>query len=207
MPTKYKLTYFNGRGRAELSRMIFNAAGVKFEDDRVEFSQWPQLKAGTPQGSLPVLEIDGKKRICQSFAVARYLGREFKLYGKGNSEMVMVDQILDTLLDMFTPYVTIAFGKDSEEEKKKKFEEFDTNTLPTVLGNIEKLVAETGKKGFAVGDSLTVADLALYVYLENCNALTKVPKDKYPGIASSLETTAKQPKVAAYLKTRQQTPF
>jgi hypothetical protein len=46
MPTKYKLTYFNGRGRAELSRMIFNAAGVKFEDDRVEFSQWPQLKAG-----------------------------------------------------------------------------------------------------------------------------------------------------------------
>jgi hypothetical protein len=33
--------------------------------------------------------------------------------------MVMVDQILDTLLDMFTPYVTIAFGKDSEEEKVK----------------------------------------------------------------------------------------
>jgi hypothetical protein len=54
---------------------------------------------------------------------------------------------------------------------------------------------------------LTIADLALYVYIENCNALTKVPKDKYPCLAANLESTAKQPKVAAYLKARQQTPF
>jgi hypothetical protein len=35
---------------------------------------------GTPQGSLPVLEIDGKKKICQSFAIARFLGNEFSMF-------------------------------------------------------------------------------------------------------------------------------
>lgn len=34
----------------------------------------------TPQGSLPVLEIDGKKKICQSVAIARYLAREFSKF-------------------------------------------------------------------------------------------------------------------------------
>jgi len=40
----YKLTYFNGKGRAELVRYIFAQAGVAFEDVRVERSQWPELK-------------------------------------------------------------------------------------------------------------------------------------------------------------------
>lgn len=44
MPS-YKLTYFNGRGRAELARLIFAAAGVPFEDERI--SDWPgTAKAG-----------------------------------------------------------------------------------------------------------------------------------------------------------------
>jgi glutathione S-transferase len=43
MPS-YKLTYFNGRGRAEVSRLIFTVAGVAFTDDRVE--NWPTGKEG-----------------------------------------------------------------------------------------------------------------------------------------------------------------
>jgi len=40
----YKLTYFSGRGRAELSRMIFAQAGVQYEDVRLERADWQQLK-------------------------------------------------------------------------------------------------------------------------------------------------------------------
>ena len=39
-----KLTYFNGRGRAEVARLILSIAGEVFEDDRVEFSDWEALK-------------------------------------------------------------------------------------------------------------------------------------------------------------------
>ena len=40
----YKLTYFNGRGRAELGRLIFAQAGVQYEDVRIERADWLQLK-------------------------------------------------------------------------------------------------------------------------------------------------------------------
>ena len=42
----YKLTYFNGRGRAELIRYLFEVAGVQYEDVRVEIAEWsPALKS------------------------------------------------------------------------------------------------------------------------------------------------------------------
>ena len=40
----YKLTYFNGRGRAEVARLCLAAAGVKFTDNRIEQSDWPAYK-------------------------------------------------------------------------------------------------------------------------------------------------------------------
>lgn len=42
---RYKLTYFNIRGRAELSRLLFASAGIKFEDIRIEKPElWSELK-------------------------------------------------------------------------------------------------------------------------------------------------------------------
>jgi glutathione S-transferase len=40
----YKLTYFDGRGRAEVVRMLFTAGGVQFTDERVK--NWPTGKEG-----------------------------------------------------------------------------------------------------------------------------------------------------------------
>ncbi len=46
MPEKIVLTYFNGRGKAELSRMIMAQAGIDYEDRRVTQEEWKELKAG-----------------------------------------------------------------------------------------------------------------------------------------------------------------
>lgn len=40
----YKLTYFDMRGRAECSRLLFTYAGVGFEDVRLTGDQWGALK-------------------------------------------------------------------------------------------------------------------------------------------------------------------
>lgn len=44
MPESYKLVYFAGKGRGEISRLLFAAAGVKYEDKRITFEDWPKVK-------------------------------------------------------------------------------------------------------------------------------------------------------------------
>ena len=41
---KYKLMYFNARGRAEQIRMLFALAGQKFEDYRFKEGEWAESK-------------------------------------------------------------------------------------------------------------------------------------------------------------------
>ena len=53
--TVYSLHYFNGRGRAEASRLIFTQAGQKFEDLRHSSSEWAKMKSEMPLGQMPVL--------------------------------------------------------------------------------------------------------------------------------------------------------
>ena len=71
---QYKLNYFNIRGRGEIVRLIFVAAGQEFIDNRIEHSNWPQLKANAPMGQLPYLEILGSKsvKISQSMTICKF---------------------------------------------------------------------------------------------------------------------------------------
>ena len=42
----YTLYYFNGRGRAEICRMLMAAAGVPYTDKRFEFNEWDKYRNG-----------------------------------------------------------------------------------------------------------------------------------------------------------------
>ena len=52
-----KLYYFEIAGRAELIRLLFSAAGQKFEDVRFPREKWPEYKPKSPFGQCPYLEI------------------------------------------------------------------------------------------------------------------------------------------------------
>ena len=43
MPS-YKLIYFDARGRAEPTRMLFALKGQDFDDHRFAYEEWPTLK-------------------------------------------------------------------------------------------------------------------------------------------------------------------
>uniref|UniRef100_A0A8R1EJH5 glutathione transferase n=1 Tax=Caenorhabditis japonica TaxID=281687 RepID=A0A8R1EJH5_CAEJA len=72
----YKLTYFPTRGLAEVSRQLFQLAGVEFEDERLPKEEFLERKYTYPFKQVPVLSVDGHQ-IPQSVAIARYLGNKF----------------------------------------------------------------------------------------------------------------------------------
>ncbi|WAR26398.1 GST-like protein [Mya arenaria] len=153
MPS-YKFTYFNGKGRAEVSRLLFAAAGKAFDDVRIDSAQWSDLKKVMPQGTLPVLEVGGKTKISQS---------------------------------------------------AKKREEFLAGDAKKYLGFLENLVKEGGKSGFAVGSSLTVADLMLYAFIEN-SQIVELLKD-YKLLDANRKKVEQLPKIKEYLAKRPVTTF
>ena len=199
----YKLTYFNGRGRAEISRLIFAAAGVEFNDERL--TNWPTGKEDAPLGQLPYLTVDGLK-IPQSISIARFLANRFNLAGKDDLEKVKTDTIVDTVSDFFTSFLNNVY-KLPDTEKPDAMIKFFREEAPKHLGNIEKLIKMYGSGTHSVGNSLTWADLQIYDVTSMMHNMNAILLEKYPGILAVRKSVESNAKVAAYLKSRPVTQF
>lgn len=207
MSTSYKLHYFNGRGRAEISRLIFAAADDQtYEDIRFDHSEWPAIKAQAPLGQVPVLEVNGVK-LPQSAAIARFLAKEFNLAGKDNFEQAQADAVTDTINDLATAYLPVRREQDATK-KQELTQKFLTEELPKHLQNLETLGKLYGKGGpFFVGNSLTWADLLFYDVGETLLQINGNALDKNTWLQQNRAEVEKQPKIAEYLKNRPTTPF
>ena len=200
--SSYKLTYFNGRGRAEVSRLIFAAAGVQFTDERV--TNWPTGKEDAPLGQLPYLTVDGVK-IPQSMTIARFLANKLNLAGKDDLEKAKADAIVDTVTDFMT-----AFSKVYQlpaAEKAEGTKKFMADDAPKYIGNLEKLIKTYGSNGFSVGNSLTWADLLVFDITSNMQSMDPKALEKSPCILAVRKSVESNAKIAAYLKARPVTQF
>ena len=89
--SSYKFNYFNGRGRGELTRLIFAASGTSYTDNRIDyFTEWPARQNETPIGQLPYLVIDDSIILPQSITIARYIAKQTNLAGQTNLEQVKI---------------------------------------------------------------------------------------------------------------------
>jgi hypothetical protein len=63
---KVKLTYFGGNGRAAIIRAILDYAKVPFENEVIDFKEWPKIKNDDSRfefHQLPILENKWKKNV------------------------------------------------------------------------------------------------------------------------------------------------
>ena len=140
--TQYKLIYFDGKGLAETSRMLFKIANVDFEDFRypleiIDLATFNMVrdefdkdkkegKLSLSMNKLPALEIVKSNIITtlfQSRAIERYLASEFGLMGKTPLEKVMIDALCETIRDLKSDYQTFRKAENKEESFKKWFNE------------------------------------------------------------------------------------
>ncbi|XP_070545488.1 S-crystallin SL11-like [Ptychodera flava] len=203
---KYRLVYFNGRGLAEISRLILVAAGVEYEDVRLTQEQWEKEKGKYIFAQLPALEIEGAGVLLESKAIARYLANEHGLAGKSSMDKAKVDMVADCLDDALRIAVHVYMEKDAE--RKDKLRKELAEKLDAKLASLEKFfTTNNGGNGYLVGDELTWADLNFTAQMDYMMKYQASVIDKYPKLKALRERVVALPKVAAWLKKRPETDF
>ncbi|EGZ23684.1 hypothetical protein PHYSODRAFT_353862 [Phytophthora sojae] len=191
-----KLTYFDGKGRAELTRLIFNYGGVAFTDDRISHADFGALKPTLPFGQVPILEVDGVV-YAQSMAIARYAAKIAGLYPSNAVEALKADMFSCSMGDLEGPFVDIAFKTPDEAEKAQKKKVFIEETVPKFFATLEKLVADK----FILGGKISYADLQFFDFVNNKISwiFPDFKTDAFPKLTAVVNNVKAEPKIAAYL--------
>lgn len=194
--------------RAEVCRVALVLGDVPFEDVRVSREEWKEykesgvLKGGIslPFGQLPALEIDGKI-FAQTGGIARYCGKISGLYPETDRERCLrIDQVFETADDITRD---VFFSGQHPEEKEESRKKLAAVTLPKWFGYLEALSAENGEGPWCVGDSLTLADVALWRIVDwlSSGIVDGVPTticDPYPRLLTLKNALENLPKVQAW---------
>jgi len=213
--TKYKLTYFNLRARGEIIRMLFALGETAYEDERIEIQDWPAKKAtlNTLFGQLPLLTIDGVV-YAQSMPIARYLAEKFGYAGKTDLDKLRADMVVHYCEDFVMAMVkmNLIFEKD-DKIKAEKSAKFEKEELNKYLENLETILKQNkGGDGFYCGDSITWADVAVFMhitsYIKSHGCIDVTPHlTKYPKLTALVQKVKTNPKIAAWIAKRPDTPF
>nr|AAB01058.1 S-crystallin [Doryteuthis opalescens] len=220
----YTLYYFNGRGRAEILRMMFAAAAVKYMDKRFEFNEWDKYRKDMPSMRVPVLEMDGGMKMPETMAIARYLAREYNFYPKNSMDMMRCDYIADCFYEIMHDYMRyyhwkngrFRFGEngmmssDNGNEGGNMESNYDNylqwrymNTLNRIMPFMERTLSmRNGGGQFFMGDQMMWCDMMCYCCLENPYTENQAMFSKFPKLMSLRTRVAAHPKVSAYLKSR-----
>ncbi len=201
-----KLTYFDFHGgRGEAARLAMALGGVNFEDHRVTFAEWPDVKPRTPYGAMPVLEVDGKE-VAQSNGINRFVGKLAGLYPDDPFQAVLCDEVMDAVEDVVHK-IEPTFSLEDEEEKKARRKELADGPITTYLKALQGRLEERGGEFFA-DNRLTVADLKVFVWVRHLRSgrLEHVPTDLADRVAPRLvehcERLQSHPGVKAYYEAR-----
>lgn len=159
------------------SRLGLTLAGIPFEDERVSFADWKDVKPKAPFGQLPYLKCDyedGSEPVfrTQSLGILRGIAQEYApdLY----LDVFAVEEaigIVDDMMDKFIPSmyismrpavyghpVDIAQTEEGKKTIKNMRERFVNQELPIYLKQLESLLARKNNKFLASTDKPSIAD-------------------------------------------------
>lgn len=215
----FTLKYFNGRGVAEITRVLFAVAKVSYVDHRfpIDFStysrpEFDEAKAAglfdINMGRLPILEYSGPEgtiTLGQSKTIERFIAKKLGLFGSNDFEAAQIDMVSEHVRDIKQKYNDIKSGKKDAELQAAK-EKFMKEELPVWFEKLEKSLS--GINGFAIGSSVSLADVSIF----------NIVRDYFDDLPTASAATANAPKLATsaetvsliaadWLSSRPSTPF
>ncbi|MBN0989399.1 glutathione S-transferase family protein [Amphritea pacifica] len=195
-----KVTYFdiNG-GRAEPIRLALHCLGQDFEDHRFQFSEFAEIRKGTPFGQVPVVELDGEQ-ITQSNALCRYFGKQAGLYPEDDYQALLCDEVMDVVEDISHK---LSATMTMTGEALKSAREQLVAPLTTYLKWLAARLTKQGGEYFA-DNRLTIADLKVFVMVQwlGSGMLDHIPttlvQDTAPELLAHLNRVTSNSKIKSY---------
>ena len=221
-----KLVYFNGRGLAEVSRLLLALGGEDYNDFRypLEIIDWKthnmvkdefdtakkENKLLSSLNKVPFLEVDGTI-IPQSKSIERYLAKRYNLMGDTDLESARIDSICECIRDFKDLYQRVR--KTTEEEREESLRIWFNETLVEKLDLLENIVGldmDLGDVLYSVGNKLSLADVVIFAFTTQFfddkvsarNAMRNSPKLKT--IVDTLDTNSK---IMNWIEKRPDTSF
>jgi glutathione S-transferase len=140
--------------------------GLKYEWIPVDVvnggAKTPAFLALNPQGQVPAVDFGGGQVLAQSNAIIRHIARGTKLLAEDAWTQAKIDEWLFWEQYSHEPYIAVCryhmlyLGKSKESRDPQRVERGEK-----ALDHMEKML--TGRR-FLVGDTLTIADVALLAY-------------------------------------------
>eukprot|EP00484_Ammonia_sp_Unknown_P029290 CAMPEP_0197029762 /NCGR_PEP_ID=MMETSP1384-20130603/9150_1 /TAXON_ID=29189 /ORGANISM="Ammonia sp." /LENGTH=229 /DNA_ID=CAMNT_0042458993 /DNA_START=46 /DNA_END=735 /DNA_ORIENTATION=- len=160
--TVVTVTYWAGRGRAEPTRLLLAAAGVKFNNVFLTLpKEIADLRASgkLAYDQLPLVEMDGLNLV-QTGAQFRYIADKYKLRGSNVKEAYLVDLVYEGTKDARGPLMGYQFHEDAD----KLVQEFNDKRF---CKKWEELLSDEAcaKDGYFIGKA-SAADVAVFEVLE-----------------------------------------
>ena len=189
--------------RAEVVRLGLFIGDVPFEDIR-DKKRDELIAAGLATfGAVPVMEVDGKV-LSQTQAMAAYAGKVAGIHPDDAWLEAKVDECINGCTDVTSTLgMTFRLPDDEKVAKRKEMCE-EGGRLRMHLGGLEKICAANGANGYAVGSSVTVADLAIWRLCGwlSSGVIDGLEKDyiatTFPALQKLVETTGSHPKVVEW---------
>jgi glutathione S-transferase len=196
---KYKLLYFNERGKADLIKLILALSNEDYEDVQIKSHEWNFYKSWIPFEQLPALVINNEFTITHLNTICRYLAKSHNLNGSNDYENVMCDMIFEQLNECTEQALKLITETDAIK-RIQTYNKFISNVLPQTLNGYEKMLQCNKNNNFIIANQLTYADLALvcaWEWLEDgCKQLIEL----YPLVKNHNLFIKNLPKVSAWFK-------
>ena len=193
--SKMSLAYFDARARVEPIRVILEELSVPYENRKISFEDWEEMKGDTPFGALPMLE-DGDTRIFQTHAIIRHLARVYDLYGSTELEHVRCDVIEEAISDLNELVGKAPWRPDFSDGRA----DYIANELSPALQRLKAFLnSNQSPGGFWVGPSLTFVDLIAFALLDTTLAMFPEAFEEAAALRAFCARIAARPRIAAYL--------
>jgi glutathione S-transferase len=168
----------------------------------------PDFRAASPFGKMPGFR-DGDYMLADSSAIIHYLEAKFPdpplipSEPRARGKTIWFEEFADTILVscgakiFFNLIVAPRFlGLPGDPEAAKQAE---LNDLPPILDYLERTVPDEG--GYLVGDSLTLADIAVAGPFANFrHTKTRVDQDRYPRTIAYVDRILARPSFAPWIE-------